>query len=160
MLPSGNDAALTFAENFGVYAMYKQKLRSKNPISYFVSEMNQKSKELRLSNTLFHNPHGLSRPNNYSTAYDMAILSSIMIKDDFFRKLVNTRNHYCTIQDEEGYTKEAFWENTNRLLGLGYNGIKTGYTVDAGFCLASYYKCNNRDLIIIVLGCKTMEDRW
>jgi len=59
-LPSGNDAALTFAENFGMFALFKNKIKSKNPLIYFISEMNRKAKELKMNNTNFANPHGLN----------------------------------------------------------------------------------------------------
>lgn len=49
------------------------------------------------------------------------------------------------------------WENTNRLLYKGYNGIKTGNTIPAGYCLASWYNNEEKNLIIIVLGCNSKE---
>ncbi|CAD8088345.1 unnamed protein product [Paramecium sonneborni] len=160
MLPSGNDAAMAFAENFGIYAMYQDKIKGKNPINYFVQEMNNKAKDLKMTQTTYANPHGLNNKNNLSSAYDVAKLCNQLLKDEFFKKVVNTKIHFCTIQDEEGFTRDAMWENTNKLLYQGFRGIKTGNTSVAGPCLASYYQTNNRSFTIVILGCRNQEDRW
>lgn len=97
MLPSGNDAAYTFAENFGTYAMFKNKVKSKNPVSYFIQEMNRKARDLRLSNTSFANPHGLNNKNNFSSAVDIARLCNELLREDLFKRVVNTKIHICAI---------------------------------------------------------------
>lgn len=68
--------------------------------------------------------------------------------------------HFCSIQEEDGWNREVFWENTNRLLYHGFHGIKTGITTEAGPCLASAYKTHDRNYVIVILGSKTTEDRW
>ncbi|CAD8154356.1 unnamed protein product [Paramecium pentaurelia] len=160
MLPSGNDAAMTLAENFGIYAMYQNKIKGKNPLIYFIQEMNNKARELRMSQTTYANPHGLNNKNNVSSAYDVSKLCNQLLKDDFFRKVVNTKIHFSTIQDEEGFTRDVIWENTNKLLYQGFKGIKTGNTSVAGPCLASYYQTASRSFTIVILGCRNQEDRW
>lgn len=59
-----------------------------------------------------------------------------------------------------GFTRDAIWENTNKLLYQGFKGIKTGFTSSAGPCLASYYCTQNRNYTIVVLGCRSGEERW
>lgn len=59
----------------------------------------------------------------------------------------------------EIWTHEIIWENTNRLLWQGFRGVKTGSTVAAGYCLASWYCTGGHDLILIVLGCNSKEER-
>ncbi|CAK79867.1 unnamed protein product (macronuclear) [Paramecium tetraurelia] len=149
MLPSGNDAAMTLAENFG-----------KNPLIYFIQEMNNKARELQMTQTTYANPHGLNNKNNVSSAYDVSKLCNQLLKDEFFRKVVNTKIHFTTIQDEEGFTRDVIWENTNKLLYQGFKGIKTGNTSVAGPCLASYYQTASRSFTIVILGCRNQEDRW
>jgi D-alanyl-D-alanine carboxypeptidase len=141
MLPSGNDAATVLAENFGVYSYYQSRefldqyekgldmstRRVKNPVSYFVREMNEQAKKLGLGETTFANPHGLANKLNKSTALDVAKLCAEALKNAQFRKIVNTKMHFCTIQEKDGWTRDVFWENTNRLLYHGFHGIKTGY---------------------------------
>lgn len=53
-----------------------------------------------------------------------------------------------------------YWENTNKLLYEGYSGIKTGVTNNAGPCLASWYKDEKINIIVVILNSKSMEDRW
>lgn len=57
------------------------------------------------------------------------------------------------------WTREIIWENTNKLLSKGYQGIKTGSTGPAGYCLASWYCAGGADLIVIVLGCASRDER-
>lgn len=59
-----------------------------------------------------------------------------------------------------GFTRDAIWENTNKLLYQGFKGIKTGFTSSAGPCLASYHCSQNRNYTIVVLGCRSGEERW
>lgn len=60
---------------------------------------------------------------------------------------------------QEIWTHEIIWENTNRLLWQGFQGVKTGSTMPAGYCLASWYCTAEHDLIVIVLGCSSKEER-
>ena len=53
-----------------------------------------------------------------------------------------------------------YWENTNKLLYHGFNGIKTGNTSEAGPCLASSYSTDKNNYILVVLGCKSTDHRW
>mmetsp|Transcript_1840 Transcript_1840/g.1729 ORF Transcript_1840/g.1729 Transcript_1840/m.1729 type:complete len:197 (-) Transcript_1840:488-1078(-) len=107
MLPSGNDAAYCLAERFGHYLYFeseefklrcdrapenlKSKIEIKNPVRYFLREMNRTAKELGMTNTHFANPHGLINKYNRSTARDMGILTCEAMNNDFFRKIVKTK---------------------------------------------------------------------
>lgn len=139
LLPSGNDAALVLADFFGgVIQKYASKEPQKssafadNPsIRFFLSEMNNLARKLGMPNTVFDSPHGLSNPNNLSTAADMAVLAFHCMKNDLFCQIVST-----PFFEVGGYE----WQNTNRLLGFDFDqedtvelfkgtlGCKTGVT--------------------------------
>lgn len=158
MLPSGNDAAVCLAENIGHH--YPQHGK-KTPLENFVEEMNCWARKMELKNTVYVNPHGMSLNRvNISTASDQAKLIQEALQDSVFTRLVDKRMYPCSIQDKEGWTRELFWENTNRLLFRGYCGIKTGSTNGAGFCLASWFRKSGCNLLVIVLGASSTEHRF
>lgn len=138
MLASGNDAAVAIAEHVA------------GSVDKFVAMMNQKAKEIGAYNTNFSNPNGLPIENHYTTAYDLAIISAYAMKNDFFRKVVNTQ--YKTIP-WEGHDYNRVVKNKNKILWQyeGGNGIKTGYTDDAGKCLSAAALRNNMQLVSVVL---------
>lgn len=130
ILRSGNDAAVVIA-----------KAVSKDEKS-FVKLMNETATRIGMKNTVFHNCHGLDEETqNYSTAYDMAILSRyIYRKSSLYRKIINTYK-YNVATDEKSY----LWYNRNELLKK-YKycvGGKTGYTPKAGKTLVSVASKNN-----------------
>ncbi len=142
LLPSGNDVAYTLSTNYP------------GGEKEFINEMNQKAKELKLNNTHFEDPIGLSE-NNYTTALDLSRLASIAIKNPVFREVVSTKNK--TIKDRSGLTEYKL-TNLNKLLGQnGVNGIKTGFTDEAGEVLVTSRKDNNHTTIIVVMK---SEDRF
>lgn len=100
--------------------------RVKNPATYFVKEMNELARKIGMTQTTFANPHGLANKYNKSTAFDLAKLCIESMKNPKFRKIVSSKMHFCTIKEQDGWTRDTFWENTNRLLYHGFNGIKTG----------------------------------
>ncbi len=124
MLRSGNDAAVVIANNI-----------SSNE-EEFVKKMNEKAKKLGMNNTIFNNPHGLDeKTKNYSTAHDMAILSSyIYKKSKIYRKITSTYKY-----EVQSNNKSYLWYNRNKFLKLyKYStGGKTGYTPSAGKTLVS-----------------------
>ena len=153
MLPSGNDAALALAEYFGGL------ISANNPIQHFLAKMNALTKQLRLTDTVFRNPHGMSTTLNVSSAKSLAILTLYAIKMPIFQKIVNTYSYTCTIYNN-GEGRKVTWINTNRLLRKGFNGVKTGYTPAAGPCLSSYIEQRNKKLVLIMLSVKNMQSRW
>lgn len=138
MLRSGNDAAVVIANNV-----------CKNE-KEFVKKMNEKAKEIGMKNTIFQNPHGLDeKTQNYSTAYDMAILSRYAYKNyPLFRKISGTKK-YISKNKEKTY----LWYNRNKLLNMYEytTGGKTGYTPSAGKTFVSTASKNNLNLTIVTL---------
>lgn len=118
--------------------------------------MNQKAKDLGLSNTNFVTPHGLDNDEHYTTPYELAILTDYALNNKTFREIVNTQFYTISINE---YTKEL--KNTNELLGNlnGVNGVKTGFTNKAGRCLVTSTMRNNWEIICVVLGADTKKTR-
>lgn len=117
----------------------------------FVKRMNDKVKELGLKNTNFMNCTGLDEDNHYSTAYDMAMIARDLV--------LNHKEIFTFSSIYEDYlrenTKNKFWlVNTNKLINFyeGADGLKTGHTDQAGYCLATTAKRNNLRLIGVILG--------
>lgn len=175
MLPSGNDAAMCLAESFGTFIYmqsdeYKQKLKrnpefanftkNRNGLRYFLNAMNKTAEELELLETRYDNPHGLMCPTNRSTAADIAKLSSKAMKFDEFREIVNRRTYRCVIEQVDQTERCVVWENTNKLLDEGWEGIKTGITTAAGPCFTGFTRIEGQQYIVVVLGCETVNTRW
>lgn len=153
MLPSGNDAAWTLAEYFGK-SLYPTSVK---PVKAFISEMNRNARFMGLSITYFANPHGLIYKKNVSCARDVCKLSSTAMKNPIFRKIVSTKAH--TVQIQSSPRRQVIWENTNKLLYKGFEGIKTGITDNAGPCLTVAYR-GHIYVIITLLNSRSMEARW
>lgn len=137
-IASGNDAVVALAEAIaGTEEM-------------FVKMMNDKAKELGLKNTNFKNPHGLDAANHYSTAYDMAMIAKELIKHE---KVLEYTSIYETYLRENLPTK-IWLVNTNKLVRFyeGLDGLKTGFTNEAGYCLTFTAKKNNMRLLGVVMG--------
>ena len=116
----------------------------------FVKEMNKKVKSLGLKNTQFKNCTGLDEEEHYSTAYDMAIIAKELLKHEEILKFSSKYEDYLRVN-----TPNKFWlVNTNKLVRFyeGADGLKTGHTDAAKYCLAATAKKNDMRLIAIVLG--------
>lgn len=144
MLRSGNDSAVALAEHVG---------GSKEG---FAELMNNKAKELGLKDTHFVTPHGLDDPEHYTTAYELAKITDYALKNEKFAKIVGTKDYTISIN---GYSKQL--NNTNELLDYlqGVNGVKTGFTNNAGRCLVTSVNRNNFEIITVVLGADTKKIR-
>lgn len=137
-MASANDATVAMAEKI---AGSEEK---------FVELMNKKAKELGLKNTNFVNSTGLDEKNHYSSAYDMAIIARELLSHETILDFTSVYEDYLRVD-----TKNKFWlVNTNKLVRLyeGADGLKTGFTDDAGYCMAVTAKRNGMRLIAIVLG--------
>ena len=124
----------------------------------FVEMMNQKAQEFNMKDTHFVNATGFDDPNHYTSAYDMALLGSHLV--EFDEKILK----YTSMQ--EGYvrenTQEPFWlVNTNKLLKYyeGLDGLKTGYTKNAGYNLTATAKRNGVRLVSTVMHLDTIAHR-
>ena len=142
MLVSGNDASVAIGEKIG------------NGVEYFVDMMNFKAKQIGANNTHFQNTHGLDHEGHYTTAYDLALISSYALKNETFRDIVSTKN--IQITNDEG--KVRYFKNKNKLLFNfdGAIGVKTGFTDDAGRCLVSAAKRDGMTIVCVVLNCGPM----
>lgn len=138
---SANDAALTLAQSLGPGD------------GAFVQTMNRKARALGMEKTHFSNATGLSDSKHYSTARDMAILALRMVRDhpDYFYYSAQTEINY------KGFQKK----NTNELLGdLPVDGMKTGYTRAAGWCVMLSLKHGKGRLLAVVLGAPSNQERF
>jgi D-alanyl-D-alanine carboxypeptidase (penicillin-binding protein 5/6) len=160
LLPSGNDAAVAFAEHFG--GRLKPPSDSPDqadPLPRFIAEMNRVADELGLHETHFANPNGLPAAGHRSSARDLAKLTSHALAQPAFAAVVSTRKHGCTLIDAKGVRRNVVWINTNRLLDTeGYDGVKTGTTQAAGTCLVASGHRGKDHLIVVVLGGSSSPD--
>jgi D-alanyl-D-alanine carboxypeptidase (penicillin-binding protein 5/6) len=134
IVQSGNDAAITLAVNIA------------GSEAGFVDMMNKEAKRLGMNNTQFSNPVGLSAAQHYSSAYDLALLAAAIVRD--------YPEHY-PLFGLRNYTYNKITQaNRNRLLWLDpyADGLKTGYTESAGYCLVSSVQRNGRRLISVLFG--------
>jgi D-alanyl-D-alanine carboxypeptidase (penicillin-binding protein 5/6) len=143
MLRSGNDCAVALALHAG------------GSVEKFADMMNEKAQMLECYDSHFVNPHGLHNKEHYTTAYDLAVISSYAMKNPIFREIVATKKIEipCTTRN---YGRILF--NKNKMLTeyQGANGIKTGFTKQAGRCLVSSAVKNGMELICVVLNCGPM----
>ena len=136
-MASANDAVVALAET--TYGSEEE----------FVNEMNKRAKKLGLKNTNFMNATGLDEENHYSSARDMALIAKELIKHD---KVLEYSSRYEDYLREK--TNKKFWlVNTNKLIKTyeGMDGLKTGFTESAGYCLTATAKRNNMRLIGVVM---------
>ena len=129
-------------------------------MKYFLQEMNRYARALGLESTNYANPHGLSHKNNKSTAADIGKLACIVMQDPLVREIVCQKHYSCTGRDLQDEPREFQWTNTNKLLGKGFNGVKTGVTPAAGPCLAASFEKDSLHLVVVVMNTKTMDNRW
>lgn len=137
-MASANDATVVLAE------------RIAGSEEAFVKMMNEKAKKLGLKNTNFMNPTGLDEDNHYSSAYDMALIAIELLKHDKILEFSSVYEDYLRTD-----TPNKFWlVNTNKLVRFydGADGLKTGFTDNAGYTMAVTAKRNDMRLIAIVLG--------
>ena len=112
--------------------------------------MNKKAKELGLKDTVFKNPHGLDTANHYSSAYDMAFIAKELVKYEKVFEFTSIYEDYL----RKGTDRELWLVNTNKLVRFNpiVDGLKTGFTSEAGYCLTATAKKNNMRLISVVMG--------
>lgn len=135
---SGNDAVVAMAEKIA------------GTEDNFVSMMNSRAKELNLKNTNFKNPHGLEAANHYSSAYDMAMIAKELVKHEEIFQYTSIYEDYL----RKGTDRELWLVNTNKLVRFykGVDGLKTGYTAEAGYCLTATAKKDGMRIITVVMG--------
>ncbi|WP_411953367.1 D-alanyl-D-alanine carboxypeptidase family protein [Alkalibacillus sp. S2W] len=142
---SANDATVALAEAVAVTEQA------------FIDQMNQKANDLGLENTQFQNTTGLPDEDHYSSANDMAVIARALLEYDMITEYTKIYEDYL----REG-TEDEFWlVNTNRLVKFyqGLDGLKTGYTDEAEYCLTATAKRGNMRLISVVMGAETPQKR-
>jgi len=150
IIVSGNDASVALAEHLA------------GSEETFAEYMNMYAEALGLNNTNYTNASGLEDDDHYSSALDIAILASQIINEfpEYFN--LYSERSYSFDQAKDPTTKEPIVQyNRNRLLrrDASIDGMKTGYTSSAGYCLVATAKKNSMRLIAVVTGAKTNEDR-
>ena len=143
-IASANDAAVALAEKLG------------GTEENFVKMMNDKAIELGCKNTNFMNPHGLDEDGHYTTAYDLSLIARELLKYEKILEFTSTYEDYINISGENHWLV-----NTNKLVRFyeGIDGLKTGYTDKAKYCLTATMNRNDMRLVSIVMGEETKENR-
>lgn len=162
LVPSGNDAAYALAAHGGRLILKDKSADAKSAVNAFVNKMNEKVKELGLKDTHFKNPDGYDAEGQYTTAYDMGIISLESIKLDIIREITEkdrARNIFLSGED-------VTWKSTNKLVvngsGAFYKyavGLKTGSSSLAGSCLVSAAEKEDKQFISVIMN-STASGRW
>ena len=144
-IASGNDAVVAMAEFVA------------GTEEEFVKMMNKKARELGLNDTNFQNCHGLDIENHYSSAYDMALIAKELLNHERITKYSSVYETYL----RENSERKIWLVNTNKLVRFkkGVDGLKTGYTKDAGYCLTATMKKDGMRIISTVMGEDSIENR-
>ncbi len=143
MIASGNDAANVIAIGLG------------GTVPKYMDEVNTYLRSIGCKNTHFNNPHGLHHPEHFTTAYELALMARVALKDPVLRHIVSTPRYVCPQTNLE---EERTFTQTNLLLRSGaYHypkamGIKTGYTQAAGKNLVAAARSGDRELIVVATG--------
>lgn len=143
MLRSGNDAAVALACH--ISGSEKE----------FAKLMNDMAKKIGANNSHFANPHGLDNPEHYTTAYDLALITSYALNNPIFKKIVSTKSYVIEATNK---SDKRYLTNKNKLLSKleGCCGVKTGFTSKAGRCLVSAIEQNETTYVCVVLNCGPM----
>ena len=144
-IASGNDASVALAE------------RISGSEEAFVQKMNDKVDELNLKNTHFKNSTGLPAKDHYSSAYDMAMIAKELLKYESITDYTSIYEDYL----RKGEKNEFWLVNTNKLVRFysGVDGLKTGFTNEAKYCLTATAKKDNMRVITVVMGAETTKNR-
>lgn len=144
-IASGNDAVVAMAEKVN------------GSVSAFVEAMNNKATSLGLKNTHFDNPHGLESENHYTTARDMSIMARELLKHEKILEFTSIYEDYLKKPDGSS----VWLVNTNRLVRFyeGVDGLKTGFTNQAGYCITTTAKKGDMRLLSVVMNAETSDLR-
>ena len=144
-IASGNDAAVALAEKMG------------GTEEYFVEMMNKRVNELGLKNTHFQNAHGIDAENHYSSAYDMSVIARELLKHQKVTEYSKIYEMYL----RENTNRKVWLVNTNKLVRFYdyIDGLKTGYTNGAGYCITLTGIKNGMRLIAVTMNEPSIEAR-
>ncbi|MFD2168877.1 D-alanyl-D-alanine carboxypeptidase family protein [Tumebacillus lipolyticus] len=144
-LASGNDAAVAVAEHLA------------GSEENFVQMMNERAAQLGCKNTSFRNVNGLPVENHFTSAHDVALMSRELLKHEEVTKYTGVYQDHLRKSSEK-----PFWlVNTNKLVRFynGMDGLKTGYTAEAKYCLSATAKRNGFRVIAVAMGAPTSPVR-
>lgn len=144
-IASGNDASVAMAEAIA------------GSETAFVKMMNDKAKAMGLKDTNFVNPTGLPAKDHYSTSHDMALMARELLKYDLITKYTGKYEDY--LRED---TDNKFWlVNTNKLVKFyqGVDGLKTGFTNEAKYCLTATAKRDDMRVVAVVMGAPSPKKR-
>jgi len=149
-IASANDACVAAAEYHS------------GSVEIFVENMNKRAKELGMVDTNFVNTNGLPVANHYTSAYDIALMSKELIKHKKLQDWFNIWMTNITVGLPGKKQTELGLTNTNRLIRTypGANGIKTGFTQEAGYCLSASAVKGDLNLIAVIMGSPTSKIRF
>lgn len=171
MIPSGNDSANVLA------AAVAKKVENNNDLSYeecekiFTDLMNKKAEELGCKNSHFANAHGYHDDNHYTTAYDMSLITAEALKNDTIKKIAGEKSFSGngagnTLEENTNLiTQEYNWKSHNLLIADGEyhyeyaTGLKTGFTDQAGDCVAATAEKDGTELIAVIMNSED-PNRW
>ncbi len=163
LMRSGNDAAYTVAVGVAREVAGNKDMNDAEAVSYFAELMNDYARELGAVNSNFTNPDGWDNENQYSTVYDLALISAHAVQTEEIRSIVSSRSKRVVFASGE----IAKWKNTNLLLQPDNRfylpeaiGLKTGTTAKAGNCLIAVVRIDNTQYIAVVTGCKSDSERY
>ena len=150
LLPSGNDAAMVLARVVG------------GDVSNFAKMMNEKAQEIGCKGTHYVNPHGLTDPQQYTTAkdtyliakYAMAIPELATVVDTARKSIDTSTTHYTLLNTNKMISSSNYYYKHTQIV----KGIKTGSTSDAGDCLVSYATYKGSTYYCVVMGCQKVDN--
>lgn len=172
MIPSGNDSAAVVAASVVKKKENNNNLSSDECIAEFAKIMNEKAKELGCTNSHFANPHGYHNENHYTTARDMSLIVSAAMDNEIISEIAAEKsfsgNSLGNLKDQhpDAITNEYNWKSHNLLIAAGseYNyeyatGFKTGFTDEAGDCVAATAEKDGAKLIAVICNSED-PGRW
>lgn len=144
-IASGNDAVVALAEKVS------------GSVDSFVEKMNQRASELGMKDTIYKNPHGLDAEGHITTAYDMSLVARELLKHEKILEYTSIYEYYMKKPDDS----TTWLVNTNKLVRFydGVDGLKTGFTAEAKYCLTGTAKKNDMRLITVVMGVESSDLR-
>ena len=163
LLSSGNDAAYTVAVNVSREVSGNKNMNDSEAVSYFAKLMNEYAYAIGARNSNFTNPDGWDDEEQYSSVYDLALISANAIQIKEIRNIASSCSKYVVFESGENVT----WSNSNSLLQPGSKyympqaiGLKTGTTAKAGYCLIAVVSVESEEYIAVVIGCKSNDERY
>lgn len=163
MLPSGNDASYCAAANIGRVLGEDENLSADGALKLFMDEMNKTLKSIGCESTHFSAPDGFHDADHYTTVKDMLRVTLFAQQFPLLLESASTPSEYVTFLSGEG----ASWENSNKLIHdysdcyyMYANGMKTGMTDEAGYCVVATARRFDHDVVCIVFGASASDIRW